>query len=95
MTNESTSSDSEVEKRFGFLRGLSVLLVVLALLGGGVVVFGAIAELNDIGHIRSDAFRMMAGITGVVVLLLVASQFIKVLLAIEENTRRAAQNNDE
>lgn len=96
MANESTSSDGEVEKRFEFLRVLSRILVALALLtgiGGGLR--GTAEFTKPITGETSIGVLVLSVTVGVVVMFLLASQFINVMLAIEENTRRAAQNNDE
>lgn len=96
MANESTSSDDEVEKRFEFLRVLSRILVALALLSGAVGGLRATAELtDDLGGETSVGVLVISGTVGVVVLFLLASQFIKVLLAIEENTRRASRDTNQ
>lgn len=89
LSEDEQEKKIELEKKFGFLRILSGILTLLAIANG--LLGCAIATVQSGGVNGPAKVIMILVVTGLfTALLLAVAQIIGVVLAIEENTRRAA-----
>jgi hypothetical protein len=81
------NSEASIEKKFGFLRFLSGLLILIALVGGALGVLGALEYWNTSYKDDGTGTLIFLSSLGSALLIIGVSRGIKVALAIEENTR--------